>query len=528
MSFLSVNQSKDFNMGTGTLAHVSHFGALKTSPTHPVVKGNFPGNTIDTDIWNEVIVGGATNTVGSGVASLVTTTANGDSIKLLSVNQGIFEAGQVTTYQSGVYAGDAVNGNIRIWGLMSDDELDGLFFRWNELNFEIVARKNGVETSVTSDNFNGEAGWVPTARNNTFRIFYSAGRAIFCRANQGNIKTLHTMIDPDFPLVDNLDLGLYYENTNIAPTSVSVELRVRGASSSLFGELPTSRADGNISDSTILELTKSVLTGRDGMGEYRNVATNTGGALLTSNFLEEVTLGVVPNFQSLVKFGITPLINIGSAPHDVWQGSGLYTGQPVPVVSDTVNIVSTNVNDTAAGTGARTIRIDGLDSNFDEISEVITLNGTTPVISVNQYVRLFRAVVLTAGSSGENLGAITAAHTTVPANIFFSITPSYNQTQVAAYTIPNGKTGLIVSFDYSCVRSNGSQGSIELRLLQRPEGGVYNAIRVLEVQTSALSNTNLNIPIVVSERSDLLLRVTDISDNATFVSGSFGILLKNN
>lgn len=39
--------------------HVSHFGALKTSATHPVLKANFPGNSLDLDIWSPSSGGGA-------------------------------------------------------------------------------------------------------------------------------------------------------------------------------------------------------------------------------------------------------------------------------------------------------------------------------------------------------------------------------------------------------------------------------------------------------------------------------------
>ena len=528
MTFLTAQQPKDSFMGSqGAFAHVSHFGALKTSPTHPVLKANFPGVTLDTTLWTETLLGAATNPIGDGVAQPTVTTAAGDSVILQSTAQGIFEAGQVTVFQSGVYPGVGLLNNVRRWGLMDATQLNGLFFEWNNAIFQVTARKAGVDTSVASGSFNGETGWEPGDANNTFRIFYSAGRAIFCRAQAGNIRTLHTMVDTQFPLVEDLDLGLYYENTNTGATTSGIFMRLRGASSSIFGELPTTRAGGEINNETVLEPVKAVLAGRDSQGCYHNVRTNHGSALLTADFNTEVALGNVPNFSSLVKFGISPTINIAGAPQDVWQGIGLYTGQPVGVV-ETVDVFSSSGLDTAAGTGAQTIRIFGLDGSFNEQQEDITLAGLAPVTSVNTYSRVFRAAVLTAGSTGENQGVITIRHTTTIANVFAAITATYNQTQICCYTVPADRLAVMESLDLTLSRSNGSNGSAEIQLLVREPGSVYQRRRVFELTTNGgLAATSFNVPIVIPTMSDIIVRIQSVSDNATTITASFGLILQS-
>src|SRR5574343_290447 len=45
----------------------------------------------------------------------------------------------------------------------------------------------------------------------------------------------------------------------------------------------------------------------------------------------------------------------------------------------TMTISSSSASDAAAGTGARTVTITGLDSNFNQVSSTVTLNGTTAV-----------------------------------------------------------------------------------------------------------------------------------------------------
>lgn len=70
-------------------------------------------------------------------------------------------------------------------------------------------------------------------------------------------------------------------------------------------------------------------------------------------------------------------------------------------------MLSDSVNDTAAGTGARTVFISGLDSNYDVISETVTLNGTSAVQTVRSYLRVNSFLIMSAGSGKTNAGSIT-------------------------------------------------------------------------------------------------------------------------
>lgn len=69
-----------------------------------------------------------------------------------------------------------------------------------------------------------------------------------------------------------------------------------------------------------------------------------------------------------------------------------------------LDISSSSANDTAAGTGARTIDVYGLDKDFNFIKETITLNGQTKVTTALSYRRVFEIVVVTAGTGFVNAG----------------------------------------------------------------------------------------------------------------------------
>lgn len=72
----------------------------------------------------------------------------------------------------------------------------------------------------------------------------------------------------------------------------------------------------------------------------------------------------------------------------------------------TLGIASTSANDSSAGTGARTVLISGLNSNYDEISEIITLNGQTEVNTTQLFLRVNDAIVKTTGATTWNEGTI--------------------------------------------------------------------------------------------------------------------------
>ena len=513
------------------IAHVSHFGALKTSSVKPVLRGNFPPGQspqLDTDVWSDTLVGSGAISVDSGVARLQAGTGATGSAILESVRQGIFEAGQVTTFQSGVYPGDPVANNIRRWGLMDATHQNGLFFELNGTAFRVVARKSGVDTAVEQSSFNADQTHTPGARNNTYRIFYSAGRAIFCSAANGQINRLHTMTDNDLPLVDDLDLGMYFESTNSAGISVSPlpEMRVRGASVSIFGELPTVRGDETFSDDSVLTPVKSLIAGEGPAGIYRNVFVNDGKALLSQPLELEIARGNIPGWSDVTKFGRNPDIDTGT-PEDVWFNGGDYSGFPTGAPEE-VEVFSASANDTAAGTGARTVRIQGLltSDSTEETTEDITLNGTTAVDSVNTWYRVNRVFVLTAGSGGVNAGNITVRHNVTTANVFAVVAAGIGQTAIAAYTVPAGNEFLIESVDIQLVRANGSAGSANVVLFLREFGtGAWRSIRNYEVSTGAPISNQLDVPLVVPPRADLRVRVISVSDSNSVVGAQFGGVL---
>ena len=70
-------------------------------------------------------------------------------------------------------------------------------------------------------------------------------------------------------------------------------------------------------------------------------------------------------------------------------------------------IVSADANDTAAGTGAQSVTIVGINASGDEATEVIAMNGTTAVPVPGTWLSVNRLYVDLAGTGLKNAGAIT-------------------------------------------------------------------------------------------------------------------------
>jgi len=100
--------------------------------------------------------------------------------------------------------------------------------------------------------------------------------------------------------------------------------------------------------------------------------------------------------------GVNPAV--GASEEDLWGVGGRQVFPAAPVVA---SVVSTSAADTSAGTGARTVRLYGLDASYNILTADVTLNGVTPVLTIVPFLRVTRLQTLTAGTTGSNEGTVT-------------------------------------------------------------------------------------------------------------------------
>ncbi len=154
-----------------------------------------------------------------------------------------------------------------------------------------------------------------------------------------------------------------------------------------------------------------------------------------------------------------------AVPETIWDKGGSYVW---PSGSEKVKVVSSSVADTAAGTGLRTIRIDGLDANWDLQSETITLNGTTPVEGDLDFLRVFKQKGLTAGSGGTNAGIITCSGV-ISSLVFGAMVVGMGNSQLGLYSVPR-LTTMELDHIFCTSLKLAASGAWEVRMMIREFG----------------------------------------------------------
>lgn len=223
-----------------------------------------------------------------------------------------------------------------------------------------------------------------------------------------------------------------------------------------------------------------------------------------------VALGLIPNAEVKHVHGYNPAV--GAAEEALWNYGGSYT---FPSAAAVIAVVSDSANDAAAGTGARTVTIEGLDANWAEIEETVTLDGVTPVNTVAQFLRVNSAYVATAGSGAANAGTISA---TISGGAVFGMPAGQNRTALGHYSVPAGKQALFHSAYFA---------------MESGQSGVAR-IKIRHFGELMLTETNLVVggwspshpvkPTLLPAKSDILLTATQKAGTAA-VSGGFEMIL---
>lgn len=229
-------------------------------------------------------------------------------------------------------------------------------------------------------------------------------------------------------------------------------------------------------------------------------------------FQMRASMGHITNGTPVFVYGHNPDVQLSE--ETIWYQGGIYQ-YPSSAIQMTVSS-----ND--AGVTSQIV-INGLDANYNPISEIITVNGQTPVTTVNAYLRIQNAYVI-ANETLQNIyigtGTVTSG---VPATVYERIFNGYNRTESARYTVPAGRTFYITHGTISH-GSDSSNAFMTARLIFRLFG--------LPFQNSAVVNLNnkfidfwFDYPVALPERTDIEARAFCSKQQTNALSASFEGLL---
>jgi len=172
-----------------------------------------------------------------------------------------------------------------------------------------------------------------------------------------------------------------------------------------------------------------------------------------------------------------------NAPY-AWPGSAL-----------TMSVVSSSASDTGQ------VLISGLDANYESIFDVVTLNGTTPVTTTNQFFRINQAYTLGAPPTGNI--SITNASVT-----YAYIAAGLGTDQSVHYTVPAGKNLVIHQVNFTSGTVNPNKYLVSRACTVTSTGTEHHFWQSTFQQDIAF---NLHVPFVVREKTDFSIEAKSSS-----------------
>ena len=227
----------------------------------------------------------------------------------------------------------------------------------------------------------------------------------------------------------------------------------------------------------------------------------------------QVVRNQIENHKTVFKFGFNPDVN--SSEETIWDVGGIYA-YPSSAVAMTV---TTDAVTPANDNGVKVI-VFGLDEDYNEVNEEVTLAGSGTATTTQTFIRVFRAYVSGSQAPTGNLN-ITNGGTT-----YARITLGENQTLMAMWTVPAGYTGFLDHVNIATGTTNANQ-YVTAQIVQRTQGGVFRVMMKQTLGSGGVADFILRYPIVVSEKTDLEVRAISSGSN-NLISANFSMVYIKN
>jgi hypothetical protein len=203
----------------------------------------------------------------------------------------------------------------------------------------------------------------------------------------------------------------------------------------------------------------------------------------------QVARGQIMGHDHLDLFGYSTVVG-STAMGPLWEGLTSAGGNyPFPASAGTISVVSASASDTAV-----TMLIDGLGASFEPITESVALNGTTPVVTTQSFLRI-NGVVTTSGNAAGNV-TFTRGSTVIA-----QVNAGLGRTQMSVYTVPAGYKLYITYFqaDGNTTTTSGAYMNTRLRTTLNPSGVV-----LITGQTTFLTQFQIpyGVPVEILEKTD--------------------------
>ena len=237
-----------------------------------------------------------------------------------------------------------------------------------------------------------------------------------------------------------------------------------------------------------------------------------------TDYHTEVALSLRQGATTWNKFGYNADIDTGTEIIASWGGTFQFLTS-----GETIDIVSSSADDDDGGTGVNSVVIYGVDENWDEQIEVVTLNGTTTVTTTSQWIGINRVAVFLSGTGRTNAGTIDVTATTSGFQMA-QMPAGGGVTQQLIFYVPRNHQFLAEWLFFSAVKTSGGSSPV-LEFYGQVYSAVNNTVQEvfrseLDVAMGNILEVSPPIPFPVGEKSILYFEC-DTNTANTKVTGRF-------
>ena len=221
----------------------------------------------------------------------------------------------------------------------------------------------------------------------------------------------------------------------------------------------------------------------------------------------QVARGQIPGHSIRNLFGTNPAI--GTTFRTPWENN---TALPFLSAEQNLSIVSDSASDTAVS-----VLVSGVDGNYNSVSEIVALNGTTAVTTTNKFFRINDLLT----TSGNAVGNVTASYS---GTVYAKIIATYGRNQASVFTVPIGYSFYLGRIDAFTATANNDTKIMTFRnRVTFGDGRVFNVAQTNFVSRMDIART---LPFKIPEKATIEFQAKMSSQTADVGIFGDGLLIK--
>jgi hypothetical protein len=224
----------------------------------------------------------------------------------------------------------------------------------------------------------------------------------------------------------------------------------------------------------------------------------------------QIARGLVRGASGLHKFGAVPAMSQNET-GTIWDIND--TVYPWSSFSTASVLTAQAVN---ASDNNKILTLEGLDSDYNFITDTITLSSSGTVATTKTFLRVFRGYIST---GANNVGVIDVR---IESTTVLYINVGLAQTLMCIYTVPAGKTLYLTKGTCTAQSGADGNGNFFIRFFGQSAFRIQHTFEVTGSGGQYLYD--FTTPFTVPEKSDIDIRIITRTNNGRYTASFDGIL----